>query len=327
MTKETVLDCDFLILNRIAELYSARRFQSEITRLNCKAQLVTPEWLIENASQFETRGPGLGILYRQGDFNFWPTQTALMKLPFNTINKPAAFLKARDKWLTIQEWQKHEIPMPRTCLLTDFIARSTTLNTSAIFQSVQEKFQLPLMLKKRFSSQGHGVFLINDEASLSSVLKHDANLFMDATTLERDYFNSEFKPISSQVSTFMSSVAPSIWIQLRRWIVQECIQDSLGYDVRVFSVQERNHPIERHNKHSFRSNLHQGGAASPTVLTTEEIKLCESIHSRSGLHYSGIDFLRSRSGPLFLEINPSPGFEGIDQAYSNNIAASLISLF
>ncbi|OYZ16184.1 MAG: hypothetical protein B7Y39_16020 [Bdellovibrio sp. 28-41-41] len=315
--KETVLDCDFLILNRLPGLYSAERFQSEITRLNRKAQLVTPEWLIENASQFESRGLGLGVLYRQGDFNFWPTQMALMKLPFNIINTPSAFLNARDKWLTTQAWQKQNIPVPRTRVLTDFISNTTILNSAEIFLALQETFGLPFMIKKRFSSQGHGVFLINDEYSLMTLLMQDTHLFMNTGTLEQKYFKAELQAATTPPS--------NLWMQLRRWVAQECIQESLGTDTRVFAIQDKHFSITRHNSNSFRSNMHQGGKPQSTELTPVETQFCQMIHAQSGLNYSGIDFLRTESGPRFLEINPSPGFEGIEIIYKENIAEKIIN--
>jgi glutathione synthase/RimK-type ligase-like ATP-grasp enzyme len=317
MMKETVLDCDFLILNRIPGLYSAQRFQSEITRLNRKAQLVTPEWLIENASQFETSGPGLGVLYRQGDFNFWPTQIALAKLPFTIINTPSAFLKARDKWMTAQEWQKQNIPMPRTRVLTDFVSDFTLLHSAEMFLALQETFGLPFMIKKRFSSQGQGVFLINDEYSLRTLLRQDSHLFMNTGSLEQDYFKAEFESAATPPST--------LWIQLRRWVGQECIQESLGTDTRVFAIQDKQFSIIRHNSNSFLSNLHQGGKPEPTEPSPVETQFCKMIHAQSGLNYSGIDFLRTESGPRFLEINPSPGFEGIETIYKENIAEKIIN--
>lgn len=315
--KETVLDCEFLILNRLPGLYSAQRFQSEIRRLNRKAQLVTPEWLIENASQFETRGPGLGVLYRQGDFNFWPTQMALTALPFNIINTPSAFIKARDKWLTAQAWEKQNVPAPRTRVLTDFISDSTVLNSAEIFLALQETFGLPFMIKKRFSSQGHGVFLINDEYSLKTLLEQDTNLYINTGVLEQDYFKAEFPATTTSPS--------NLWVQLRRWIAQECIQESLGTDTRVFTIQNKQFSITRHNSHSFRSNLHQGGQPQSTVITPLETQYCQMIHAQSDLNYSGIDFLRTDTGPRFLEINPSPGFEGIETIYKENIAEKIIS--
>lgn len=316
MMKETVLDCEFLILNRLPGLYSAQRFQSEISRLNRRAQLVTPEWLIENASHFETRGPGLGVLYRQGDFNFWPTQTALMGLPFNIINTPSAFIKARDKWLTTQDWQKQRIPMPHSRLLTDFISNSKKTTFGEIFEDLRKTFNLPFVIKKRFSSQGHGVFLIYDESSLARLLEQDRDSLVDACFLECDYFKGEF------LATDTTPTAT--WIQLRRWIVQECVPESLGTDVRVFTIGTKQFSIIRHNDKSFRSNLHQGGQPFPTELNRNESTLCEKIHFQAGLNYSGIDFMRTKNGPQFLEVNPSPGFEGIETIYKENIAEKLI---
>lgn len=317
MTKETVLDCDFLILNRVPALHSAQRFLSEIRHLNLNAELVTPEWLIENATQFETRDLSLGVLYRQGDFNFWPTQAALSQLPFRIVNSPTAFIKARDKWITARFWQQQNIPQPFTLPLTDILPSDSSLTSSALFESAKNQLGLPFILKKRFSSQGYGVFLIHDEEALSSILQQDADVFKNSSQIEIDYFSNE----SDQYSLSAN------WVQYRRWLVQPCIHESLGRDVRVFFINENDFAIERRNEHSFRSNLHQGGQSSITTLSETERKLCQKIHKQSGLIYSGIDFLRTEQGPRFLEINPSPGFEGIERAYDHNIAKDLLDVF
>lgn len=313
------LDCDFLILNRLPGLYSAQRFLSEIKRLNLKAELVTPEWLIEHSSHFEMRDHSLGVLYRQGDFNFWPTQTALMKLPFKILNSPAAFIKARDKWLSTQAWQKQNIPVPLTLPLVDPIDISVDLSLADLFQMTSKKLGLPFLLKKRFSSQGRGVFLIKDKSSFITILEQDALQFKNANALEIEYFKKEGHQPSTPVSP--------LWLQRRRWIVQFCIQECLGHDIRVFVVKDKFYTIERKNMHSFRSNLHQGGKAIAACLSPTEKKLCKLIHTQSNLTYSGIDFLRTTKGPLFLEVNPSPGFEGIERTYNQNIAADLLTIW
>lgn len=299
--KETVLDCDFYILNRLPELYSAKRFQAEIDRLNLNAKLISPEVLIDQATQIEARGLRPAILYRQGDYNFWPIQTALSKLSFPIINSPASFLKARDKWETARLFTANQIPSPRTLVLSslDLIGnhnsnRQQTNLYAGLFDEIQGRFKLPFILKKRFSSQGRGVFLIANVEEFSKVLLDDETP----------------QPVALQ------------W-----WIAQECITESLGQDTRVFSINERHYAIDRKNQSSFRSNLHQGGSALPTSLRRDEIALVQKIHALSGLHYSGIDFLRTKTGPQFLEINPSPGFEGIEKIYpDSNIAGALIQL-
>lgn len=74
----------------------------------------------------------------------------------------------------------------------------------------------------------------------------------------------------------------------------------------------------------FRSNLHRGGSAQIIELSTEEeiaaLKACKSL----GLSVAGVDMLQSKRGPLILEVNSSPGLEGIEKATSIDIAAEII---
>ncbi len=325
---ETPLDFDFLILNRIPTLYSARRFQDEIDRHKLKGLLISPEDLSEHLSQNKTDPTKCPpILYRQGDFNFWKTHSRLIELPPKIINKPSRFFEARDKWITAKKWQKLKIPIPQTDLISHFIPSirqigldgSLSMHYEEIFETIQIQFGIPFVIKKRFSSQGKDVFFVNDFYNFFEILSNDAKDFNSACPLEVNYFKSEFesslrKPLSL------------IQVHLQRWIVQICVQESLGYDVRSFHIQDVSFPMERRNSQSYQSNLHQGGLAYETKLTQKENDYCKFIHENSELTYSGIDFLRSASGPMFLEINPSPGFEGIETIHSKNIAKMLIDL-
>lgn len=324
--KETVLDCDFLILNRLPHIYSARRFQAEINRLNLDAKLISPEMLFDRSSQIKSCGLGPAVLYRQGDFNFWTTHHSLSKLPLKIVNSPEAFLKARDKWVTVRAWQAIDIPMPQTIQVSSVLSEPFSQTPLAkviktIHSFLTAKFGLPYVLKKRISSQGRQVFLIEHLPALTTVLCEDAINFQRANELEVNYFKNEYPFDISQVQP------PMLWIQLNRWLAQQYIHESAGQDTRVFLVQNEIHAIERKNRTSFRSNLHQGGVAIPTQLTLAEKALVKKIHQLSCLSYSGVDFLRTNQGPLFLEINPSPGFEGIESVYpATNIAASLLKL-
>lgn len=325
--KETVLDCDFIILNRLPELYSAQRFQAEINHHNLNAKLISPEALINQAPQIETRDLSPVILYRQGEFNFWATQHALSQMPFKIINAPKKFLAARDKWKTALTWQNYGIPTPKTLLAAALLENLPTninheINTKTLsdfFEHIISILKAPFVLKKRFSSQGRGVFLIENAADLFEVLKQDEIAFYNAEALEREYFSQKPNQNDLPMSPF--------WQQLNRWIVQESITESFGQDVRVFTMNTSNYPITRKNQNSFRSNLHQGGKATETSLTEIEAEYIRRAHELSKLSYSGIDFLRTQNGPLFLEANPSPGFDGIEKAYPNvNIAYALLKL-
>lgn len=319
--KETLLDFDFLILNRIPTLYSARRFQSEIIRLKRRGRLISPEdldtQLYQNKALLVDR-PALGppILYRQGDYNFWPTHVRLTTLNQKIINNPPAFLKARDKWLTYQSWRDLNIPMPKTFLAIDLLP--ALKESESLFKILEHNLKLPFIIKKRFSSQGRGVFLINQQDDLKNILLKDADDFRSSHDLEINYFRSEL--VAKSLAFNLN------FLFMQRWLFQECIPECLGQDIRNFYIDGDNLAIERKNNDSFLSNLHQGGVAAPTKLSSTELEFCQKIHQASSLNYSGVDFLRTKRGPLFLEINPSPGFEGIEKNYSINIANKLIQL-
>ncbi|HEY8271795.1 MAG TPA: hypothetical protein VIG33_12970, partial [Pseudobdellovibrionaceae bacterium] len=85
--------------------------------------------------------------------------------------------------------------------------------------------------------------------------------------------------------------------------------------------------IERVSKNpeiEFRSNLALGGVAHTALLSKEEENLCITAVQKLGLHYAGVDFVRSHRGPLLLECNPCPGFEGIEKCTHRNLAQEVI---
>jgi ribosomal protein S6--L-glutamate ligase len=74
----------------------------------------------------------------------------------------------------------------------------------------------------------------------------------------------------------------------------------------------------------FRSNLHRGGSASATDLNAKEIDVALRAARTMGLNIAGVDLLRSRRGPLVLEVNSSPGLEGIESATGVDVADAII---
>ena len=109
-------------------------------------------------------------------------------------------------------------------------------------------------------------------------------------------------------------------------LVQEFIKESKGADLRVFVVDGQIvGAMKRQAKEGeFRSNLHRGGTASLIELSSEErataIKACKKL----GLGIAGVDLLQSDRGPLVMEVNSSPGLEGIEGATGVDIAAKII---
>ncbi len=74
----------------------------------------------------------------------------------------------------------------------------------------------------------------------------------------------------------------------------------------------------------FRSNLHRGGKASPVKLSAAEIDTALRAARAMGLGVAGVDLLRSKRGPLVLEVNSSPGLEGIEGASGVDVAGAII---
>jgi ribosomal protein S6--L-glutamate ligase len=109
-------------------------------------------------------------------------------------------------------------------------------------------------------------------------------------------------------------------------LVQRFVQESRGNDVRVFVVGGRViAAMERvAAEGEFRANLHRGGTAHPVELTPEEIDSSIAATHTLGLDVAGVDLLRSDEGPLIIEVNASPGLEGIERASGVDVAGAII---
>lgn len=112
-----------------------------------------------------------------------------------------------------------------------------------------------------------------------------------------------------------------------RVIVQEFIKEAKGADLRVFIVDNQVvGAMKRQGKDGeFRSNLHRGGSASYYKLDTEELHAALKAAKALKLPVCGVDMLQSSRGPLVLEVNSTPGLEGIEGATEKNIARSIIT--
>ncbi|MCL4114984.1 UNVERIFIED_CONTAM: hypothetical protein GTU68_042286 [Idotea baltica] len=111
-----------------------------------------------------------------------------------------------------------------------------------------------------------------------------------------------------------------------RVLLQEFIAESKGSDVRVFIVDnEIVGVMQRQAKEGeFRSNLHRGGHSFVIDLSEEEKKVAIKAAKLMGLSVCGVDMLRSDRGPLILEVNASPGLEGIETTTNIDIADKII---
>lgn len=110
------------------------------------------------------------------------------------------------------------------------------------------------------------------------------------------------------------------------FLVQEFIKESHGTDIRCFVVGKKVvAAMKRESKDGdFRSNLHRGGEAKPVKLTPQERAVAIKASQVMGLNVAGVDIIRSNQGPLVLEVNSSPGLEGIETASGKDIAKLII---
>ena len=109
-------------------------------------------------------------------------------------------------------------------------------------------------------------------------------------------------------------------------MVQEYIKESGGADIRCFVVGDRVvAAMKRQAKPGeFRSNLHRGGSAELIKITPEERSTAKRAARIMGLNVAGVALLRSNHGPLVMEVNSSPGLEGIEEATGKDIAGMII---
>lgn len=109
-------------------------------------------------------------------------------------------------------------------------------------------------------------------------------------------------------------------------LVQEFIAEAKGADVRAFVVDGQIVGAMRRQgaEGDFRSNLHRGGKASLVQLSSEEKAAAMKAVKKLGLAIAGVDMLQSQRGPLVMEVNSSPGLEGIEGATGVDIAGKII---
>lgn len=110
-------------------------------------------------------------------------------------------------------------------------------------------------------------------------------------------------------------------------LVQEYIKEASGMDIRLFVVGGKVVAAMKRQAKSaeeFRSNLHRGGEATGVEITEEERNMAVRTARMIGLNVAGVDMVRSHRGPLVIEVNASPGLEGIEKATGIDVAGSVI---
>lgn len=111
-----------------------------------------------------------------------------------------------------------------------------------------------------------------------------------------------------------------------RILVQRYIAEAQGADIRCFVIGDKViAAIKRQGvTGEFRSNLHRGGKAEAIKITSQERNIALKAAKAMGLKIAGVDLLRSHQGPLVMEVNSSPGLEGIEKATEVDVAGKII---
>lgn len=159
-------------------------------------------------------------------------------------------------------------------------------DTSALLDMVGPA---PHVVKLNEGTQGSGVVLARDESASRSVIEAFRGLYAS-------------------------------------FLVQEFISEARGADLRCFVVGDEVIAAMQRSAApgDFRANLHRGGKAALVTLSEAERDVAVRAAKRLGLGVAGVDLLRSRRGPLLLEVNSSPGLEGIEAASGIDIAGKIL---
>ena len=133
--------------------------------------------------------------------------------------------------------------------------------------------------------------------------------------------------VLAETKTAAKSVIEALYGLNANILVQEFIKEAGGSDIRVIVVGGK--VIAAYKRQGqegeFRSNLHRGGEGVKVTLTSKEKKTAIAATKALGLNIAGVDMLRSERGPLVLEVNSSPGFEGVERVTGVDVADQIIT--
>lgn len=198
-----------------------------------------------------------------------------------------------------------------------------TINTSAsVAQSRDKLFSLQLMLKNGVSIPTSG--FANSPMDTNDLIDMVGGAPLIVKLLEgsqgRGVVLAETKKAAESVINAFKTLNANL-------LVQQFIREADGKDLRCFvidgkvvaSIERAAAPGE------FRANIHQGGSASIVKITPKERALAIKAAKTLGLKVAGVDIIRSQNGPLLLEVNSSPGLEGIETATGKDVAGTMIA--
>ncbi len=197
----------------------------------------------------------------------------------------------------------------------------TTLKSQALVQS-RDKLRSLQILSKAGLGLPKTVFT-NYSKDISEVISHVGGAPLIIKLLEG---TQGLGVVLAETTTAAESVLEAFNGLQARVIVQEFIKEAKGADIRAFVVDgEVVGAMKRQSKEGeFRSNLHRGGTAQLIKLSRHEEQAAIMAAKALKMGVAGVDLLQSNRGPLILEVNSSPGLEGIEGATGKDIAKAII---
>jgi len=164
-----------------------------------------------------------------------------------------------------------------------------SINPDNIEEQIELLGGMPVIIKLQEGTQGLGVILAETKKSAKSII--DTFYKMDTSIL-----------------------------------IQKYIEESNGEDIRLFVVGNRVVASMKRTSapDEFRSNVHRGGATQQIVPTKMEVNMALNATKYLGLGVAGVDLIRSKKGPLLIEVNASPGLQGIEEVTKINVAKEII---
>lgn len=198
----------------------------------------------------------------------------------------------------------------------------TTNTSTAITQSRDKLFSLQLLIKKGLNIPTTG--FANSPIDTNDLIDMVGGAPLIVKLLEGTQGSGVVLAETPKAAESVINAFKALHANL---LVQEFVKEADGKDLRCFvidnkvvaTIQREAAPGE------FRANLHLGGTASVVRISKEERKLALDAAKTLGLKVAGVDIIRSSKGPLLLEVNSSPGLEGIETATGKDIAGMVIS--
>ncbi len=283
------MDPRLVILSRGPRLYSTRRLAEEAEKAGWAVRILDP---LSLTVVVDEKG---GRIFHRG----WPVEceAVIPRIGYSITRRGVAIVRQFEQMGVIILNPSSAIQQSRDKLLASQLMADagvpipTTAHVAAMEdtdRAIARVGGVPCVVKATEGTQGSGVFL--------------AHTYQQARQLVQQMLERGMRPL-----------------------VQTYIEESHGQDIRVFVVGGNVVAAMRRRAagSEFRSNFHLGGRVERVHLTEEHISIALAAANILGMDIAGVDMLESRDGPLVLEVNSSPGLEGIEGASGVNVAGAV----